>query len=180
MPPLVNRQPVSRNSERPFVANLARIRDDCRDLDPRLMRGVRVAVAALAGFSFAVAFVAGSRTRHPPQRGLPPTPVVERASDVGPAPAPRFEPIRTLPDLLPVQAVVPTVIAARPRATARPVTATTPAPTSSSAVPAPPAAQPVRRPIVPQPRTPVAAPHSTPAPAPQTVDSSGDTFDSSG
>jgi hypothetical protein len=177
---LVSRQPVSRISEWPLVVNLARIGDDCRDLDPRLMRGVRLGVAALAGFSFAVTFVAGSRTPHAPQRGLPPTPAAQRASEFGPAPASRFEPIRTLPDLLPAQAVAPTVTASRPRAAARPVTATTPAPTSSSAVPPPPAAQPVRRRIVSQPTTPAAPRPSRPAPAPQTFDSSGDTFDSSG
>lgn len=176
----MSRQSVSRISEWPFVANLARIRDDCRDLDPRMMRGVRLGLAALAGFSFAVTFVAGSGTPHSPQHRLPPTPVAERASYVGPAVVSRFEPIQTLPDLLPLQAVAPAVTALRPRAAARRVTATTRATTSSSAVRAPPAAQPVRRRIVSRPTTPAAPRPSRPAPAPQTFDSSGNTFDSSG
>ncbi len=149
-----------------------------RDLDLRLMKGARLGLAALAGFSLAVAFAAGSRTSHPQQRGLPLTPVAERTSDFGPALP--FEPIRPLPDLLPAQAVAPTVTASRPRATGRPVTATPPAPTSSSGVAPPAVAQPVRRRIVPQPRTPVAPRPSKPPPAPQTFDSSGNTFDSSG
>lgn len=175
MPPLVSRHPVPRISEWPLAANLTRIREAFKDLDPRLTRGVRLGLAALAGFSFAVTFVAGSRTPHTQQLGLPPTPIAERASQFGPALASGFEPIRTLPDLLPVQTVAPTVTASRPRATARPVT--TPAPTSSSAVAAPPAAQPVRRRIVSQPTTPAAPrpsrPAPAPAPAPQTFDSSG-------
>jgi hypothetical protein len=181
MPPLVSPQLVSRISEWPFAANIARIRDDFRDLDPRLMKGVRLGLAALAGFSFAVTFVAGSRAPHSPQPGLPPTPVLERASDFGPALASGFERIRTLPDLLPIQAVAPTATASRPTATPRPVTATAPVPTSFSAVPAPPVAQPVRRRIVSQPTAPPAPRPSRPAPAPQTFDSSGNSsFDSSG
>jgi hypothetical protein len=171
---LVSRQPVPRIPEWPFVANVARIRDVF------LMRAVRLSLAALAGFSFAVAFVAaGPRTPRPPQRVLPPTPVAERVSDSGPALASRFEPIRTLPDLLPAKAVPPTVTAYRPTAPARPGTATAPARTSPSAAPAP-VVQPVRRRIVPQRTAPVAPRPSKPAPAPQTFDSSGNTFDSSG
>jgi hypothetical protein len=171
---LVSRQPVPRISEWPFVANVATIRDVF------LMRAVRLSLAALAGVSFVVAFVAaGPRTPHPPQRVLPPTPVAERVSDSGPALASRFKPIRTLPDLLPAQAVAPTPTAYRPSAPARPVTATTPARTSPSAAPVP-VVQPVRRRIVPQRTAPVAARPSKPAPAPQTFDSSGNTFDSSG
>jgi hypothetical protein len=161
------------------VANLARIRDGFREFDPRLVRGTRLGLVAIAGFSFAVTFFAGSRT---PQRALPPTPVAERASAFGPGVVSRFEPIRTLPDLLPAQTVAPTVTAPARRVTARRVPAVTPAPTSSSAVPAPPAAQPVQRQIVSRPTTP-APPRprpSPPAPPPQTFDSSGNTFDSSG
>ena len=176
----MSRHAVSRISEWPLAANVARIREAFRDLDPRLTRGVCLGLAALVGFSFAVTFLAGSRTPHPHQRGLPPTPVLERASQFRPALASGFEPIRTLPDLLPVQAVAPTVTASRPRATAHPAT-TAPAPTWSSAVAAPPVAQPVQRRIVSQPTTPAAPRPSRPAPAPQTFDSSGNTsFDSSG
>jgi hypothetical protein len=168
------------------VANLAGIRDGFREFDPRLVRGTRLGLVAIAGLSFAVTFSAGSRT---PQRALPPTPVAERVSAFGPGVVSRFEPIRTLPDLLPAQTVAPTVTApprtvtAPPRrVTARRMPATTPSPTSSSAVPAPPAAQPVQRQIVSRPTTP-APPRprpSPPAPPPQTFDSSGATFDSSG
>jgi hypothetical protein len=161
MSPLLSRQPV------PW------------DLDARFMNGTRLGLAALAGFSFAVTFVAGSRTSHPPQRGLPPTPVAERAIDFGPDLASRFEPIRTLPDLLPAHTVAPPVTVPRSRPT-RPVTATPRAPTSASAVAPPPVSHPPRRRIVQQPRTPVAPRPSKPAPAPQTFDSSGNTFDSSG
>jgi hypothetical protein len=174
----MSRPPISQPSRLPFMANLAGMRDGFRHFDPRLVRGARLGLVAIAGFSFAVTFAAGSRTSQPPQRGLPPTPVAHRASEFGPAS--RFEPIRTLPDLLPPQAVAPTATAPRPRTTARLVTVTTRAPTSSSAVPAPPAAQPVRRRIVSQPTTPPAPRPSKPAPAPQTFDSSGNTFDSSG
>jgi hypothetical protein len=155
------------------------------DLDPRLMRGARLGVAALAGFAFAVAFVAGSRAPRASERVLPRTPVAERTSQSGPALAPRFEPTRPLPDLLPAQAVAPppapTTTASRPAAAAPTVTATTLAPTTSSPAPAPPVVQPVPQRNVPR-RTAPAAPHpSRPAPAPETFDSSGTTtFDSSG
>jgi len=163
------------------VANLASIRDEFRDLDTRLTNGARLGLAALAGVSFAVTFAAGSRTSHPPQRGLPPTPVAERVSDVGPALASRFEAIRLLPDVLLPRAVATRVAAPRPSPPVRRVTVTPRVRTTSSAV-APPAAQPVRRRIVPQPqpRTPAPPRPSRPAPAPQTFDSSGTTFDSSG
>jgi hypothetical protein len=178
----VSRQPVSRISEWPFAAGVARVADSFRDLDPRLTRGVCLGLVALAGSSFAVTFVAGSRTSHPRQPSLPPTPVAERASAFGPALASRFEPIGALPDLLPVRVVAPTVVAPRPRATKRPVTARAPVSTSAAAVPARPVVRPVRRRIVSQPTAPVAAPRpSRPAPARQTFDSSGSsTFDSSG
>jgi hypothetical protein len=174
----VSPHPISQTPKWAFVAGLAGIRLGFREFDPRLVRGTRLGLAALAAFSFAVAFSAGSRTPRPPQRGLPPTPVAARGSDVGPAVASLFEPVRTLPDLLPAQTVAPTVIAPRRRTTVRQVPAR--APTSSSAVPAPPTAQPVRPRIVPQRRMAAAPPPSRPAPARQTFDSSGNTFDSSG
>jgi len=181
----VSRHPISRTPKWPFMANLAGIRDGFREFDPRLVRGTRLGLAALAGFSFAVTFAAGSRTSpQPPQRGLPPTPFAERASTLGPAVASRFGPVLTLPDLRPAQTLAPKTTASRPPPPARRVTATTPAPTSSSAVPAPTAAQPVQRRIVPQPTRPApprpSRPAPAPAPAPQTFDSSGNTFDSSG
>jgi hypothetical protein len=178
----MSRHPISRTPRWPFVANLAGIRYGFREFDPRLVRGTRLGLIAIAGFSFAVTFSAGSRS---PQRALPPTPVAERASAFAPGVASRFEAIRTLPDLLPAQAVAPTVTAPPRTATVRRAPARTPAPTSSAAVPAPPAAQPVRRPIVSRPTTPApprpAPPRpSPPAPPAQTFDSSGNTFDSSG
>src|SRR5438034_130695 len=133
-------------------------------VDPRLMRGARLGMAALAGFAFAVTFVAGSRAPHASERVLPRTPVAERTSESGHALAPRFEPIRTLPDLLPAQAIapppVPTATASLPAASA----ATTPAATSSSPAPARPVAQPVRQRIAPRRTTPAAPQPSRPAP----------------
>jgi hypothetical protein len=156
----MSRHPISRTPRWPFVANLAGIRDGFLEFDPRLVRGTRLGLVAIAGFSFA-----------------------ERASAFGPGLASRFEPIRTLPALLPAQTLAPTVTTPPRTATIRPVPATTPAPASSLAVPAPPAAQPVRRPIVSAPTAP-APPRPRPSPPapppPQTFDSSGNTFDSSG
>jgi hypothetical protein len=180
MSPLVSSPPVSRTPKWAFVANLAGIRLGFPEFDPRLVRGARLGLVALAGFSFAVTSSVGSRTAQAPQRGVPATPVAQRTGDFGPAVASLFGPIRTLPDLLPPQTIAPPVAAPRRRATARPVHATTRAPTSSSATPAPPAAHHVRPRIVRQ-RTVAAPPRpSRPAPAPQTFDSSGNTFDSSG
>jgi hypothetical protein len=173
----MSRHPISRTPRWPFLANLAGVRDGFREFDPRLVRGTRLGLVAIAGFSFAVTFSAGSRT---PQRAVPPTPVAERESAFGPGVASRFEAIRTLPDLLPAQAVAPPVTAPPRRATPRRAPARTPAPTSSSAVPAPPAAQPVPRRIVSRPTPPAPPRPSPPAPPAQTFDSSGNTFDSSG
>src|SRR4051812_13118576 len=98
--------------------------------DPRLARGARFALAAVAGFAFAVAFAAGSRAPDTSDTVLPRTPVAERTNGAAPATAPRFEPIRDLPDLVPARRVVarraPVATAPTPEATV----ATTPTTTA--------------------------------------------------
>src|SRR4051812_20432429 len=101
-------------------------------VDRRLQRAARLGVAAAAGFAFAVAFAAGSRSPHASQPVLPHAPVAERTNKPAPATAPRFEPVRALPDL----AIVRRVVRRRVRATTAPApvatVATTPATTTTT------------------------------------------------
>jgi hypothetical protein len=158
-----------------LVSHAERIWDELLELDPQLRRGARLGVAALAGFAFAIALVAGARTPQTTVRVLPHARVADTTG--ASAPASRFEPIRTLGDLLPARRVAPPP-APSPSpartATEPPATvATTPVPTFTSPPPAPPVAQPVQPRIVPRQPAPVAPRPAKPAPAPQTFDSSG-------